>query len=370
MENGNNFSTAWLAIERLRSLEHWQACSSGEDSEDVERYVKFTDVLPYLFPIANSEHLHYRLLTGLLQSLGIPLAPASQAWMFWAPVLAENTLIYNLNSEISSALPPMYAPTLMSSPSYNSFAREIFTQLWSKLKNPYRLEAILWWFAVERQLVTAKKDEKDFPLYWKATKTWIRNFLKKVPPNEVASSVLLYAAYAAIQIEVGEHKDARRVLQTILEHNNTNPLQVESSKVSFSLRAALLHCWFEVIRTVLLEPSEKSQKVAVNLLVKLSTGLSFNAELKEVSPALMLKAKRRFDSIAEEISTARKTSHVLFHEPDEMTIILACHSTLLSLIEGSRSAFKYVIGRLDSNKQGDDFNPEHRYDANFLRYSR
>lgn len=367
-ERSSDLSGAWLAIEQLRSLEHWQACSTEDDCEDVERCVKFTDILPYLFPIANSEHLHYRLLVGLLQSIGIPLAPANQAQMLWAPVVVHDNLLYCFNLEVSSALPPRYVPCLTSTPSHLAFAREIFGQLWSKLKSPYRLEAALWWFSVEKQLVNTKKNEKDFALHWKETKAWTRNFLKKVPPNELASSVLLYTAYASVQVEAGECKDARRVLQTILEHNSTNPFQVDAANGHFNLRSALLHCWFEFVRSVLLEASEKSQKVAVNLLVKLSLGFAFNAEVKEFTPALILKAKRKFETLLSDTQTSSAATHILFHEPDELATILGCYSILLSLIEGSTSSFNAVTQWLDSNRKTIQLCSDNRYDVTVLRY--
>lgn len=268
----------------------------------------------------------------------------------------------------TTALAPIYGPTLTSSSSYLSFVREIFTQLWLKLKHPYRLESMLWWFAVEKLLVVSKQGAEGFSLHWKTTKTWARNFLKKVPPNETASSVLLYTAYAVLLIEAGEHKEARRVLQTILEHNNENPLQLETSRGPFNLRAASLQCWFELIRTILLEPSEKNQKMAVNLLVKLSSGLAFNVELKEATPALVLKAKRKFETMLGEKQINYQKDWVLFHETDEWTTTLACSSLLLSVIEGSVSAFNHVITWLNtSRRQGLDFSPEHRFNVTFLR---
>ena len=154
VSSGGAQPTVWHSVEALRCTEQWQPWTSSEEMEecdDPERSVPFTDLSSYLFLTERNPRVQFRLAVGCLQSLGVPILPASKAQLHWAPLEVEEDLLFSINK-----VPELFQltgsalPTLLNSPSYVAFLRRIVVQSWTLLPDPYRLELALWWLDVER----------------------------------------------------------------------------------------------------------------------------------------------------------------------------------------------------------------------------
>ena len=370
IQSGQSYALVWHHIERLRSVEQWQAWTplDNEDDEcdDVERRIPFSDLLPYLFCHDKEAHLQFRVVIGSLQSLGIPLLPALQVQVFWAPVAAESDMIHLMVPPSDFTCLSSCHPTVMNSYSYLSFIRRIILRSYAVLAEPYRLELILNWLHVEQlriKIAFRQKPQAEANSLWKETKGWIKNFLKTVAPENVTSTLMVYHAYTAVEREAGNVEESCRISKMLLSVYKSNPLyQLEES------RAALLRMWFSYIKVLI---SQRSYEEGFAQLVALGAGSTFTKETSPATPAMVLKARRKYESLFADISKemSLNNSHIgLFHHPDEVVDILGCYSYFLTMTEGSLSASKAIHNWLAASKRNDvAFHDENRFNPDFIR---
>lgn len=398
VSSGGAQPTVWHSVEALRSTEQWQPWTSSlemEECDDPERSVPFTDLSSYLFLTERNPRVQFRLAVGCLQSLGVPILPASKTQLFWAPLEVEEDLLYSINK-----LPELFRltgsalPTLLNNPSYVTFLRRIVLQSWTLLPDPYRLELALWWLDVERArsshlgkviyhlirfyLVNSfysfkaqRLSRVEFNRSWKETKNWIKGFLKIIPPSDLTSTLCLYTSYARLELEAGHPEESGRILQMLLQMNgSTNPLT--QNRLSQARKAALIHTWTCYIHFLLLN----NRSTTLAQLVALASGSPFSPDPGQPSPASLLKAKRKFQAMTqpeeeEEEKYSAATSHTgLFHQPDEELDLLFCYAYFLSLSEGLLPAYTLVhhwLGTNNKEDMKDKWNePTNRFNPEFL----
>ncbi|XP_057380946.1 nuclear exosome regulator NRDE2-like [Daphnia carinata] len=373
--SNQSFPIIWHRIECLRSREHFQACSSSTDCDDEDRFVSFTDLSPYLFICEKKYHLQFRLLFGCLVSLGIPLLPASQAQLFWAPHFLEDNLLRCLVNVPKIASLSSSQPDIVNNMSYLTFLRRIVLQTYRLIKQPYQLELALWWLDVERVRIGAiarSSTQAECKNRWKEAKTWIKAFLKDVSSSDSVTTVLLYNGYAALELEMGNEEEYRKILTQLMKIYSDNPLLVEQEK-NPGLRAALIRIWFSYARSLLrCKNREKSdQPTALAHLVALGAGSTFSDRCT-YTPAMLLKAKRKYQTVLQQMNESivdKVSGNLTFLHPDELVELLGCYSYFLSLTDGCRSAFHMVEQWLVSSQKKDlHFTAEMRYNIEFLRY--
>lgn len=371
VNSGQAFPVVWHRVEFLRSREQWQACSDRNDCDDEERVVSFNDISQYLFFFEKRSGLQFRLVVGCLLSLGAPLLPASQAQLFWSPLVMEDNLICYLPSLPKVASLSGSLPDMMNSASYMAFLRLIVLQSFRLLKQPHQMELALWWLNVEKMRMSSiarSSTQHDINRSWKETKNWLKNFLKEIPSSDVVSTVMLYNGYAKVEREIGNGEESQRIFQMLLQMYSSNPLMMKSQQ---GHRAALIQTWFNYIKFFLQNIQKSDHHLALNHLVALGAGSSFSAHPANSTPAMLLKAKRKYETLlldmAENISFTCDTP--LFSQPDEVVELLGCYSYFLSLTEGCRAAYQMIQRWLESSQRIDfHFVAENRYKADFLRY--
>ena len=368
IQSSQSRPVVWHRMEHLRNMEQWQSWTSGEDDEcdDVERCISFADLSPYLFCYEENPHLQFRVVVGSLQSMGIPLLPALQTQLFWAPITMESDMVHLLGSFSDLTSLSSSEPTIMNNNSYVSFIRRIILLNYAVLPEPYRLEVILNWLKVEELRVRNTfrlKPQSEANNVWKETKGWIKNFLKTIPSENCVSTLLLYNAYTAVEKEAGNVEETGRISKMLLSAYTSNPLyNLEES------RAALLRTWFSYIQFLM---AQHSYEEALSQLVALGAGSAFTKKTSPATPAMTLKAKRKYESLFHEICNEMSVndSHIgLFHHPDAVVDILGCYSYFLSMTEGSLPAYKAVNHWLASTKRIDlAFLDENRFKPAFIR---
>ena len=371
VQSGQPYPVVWHRIEQLRSLEQWQSWTavSGQSDEcdDPERCVPFTDLSPYLFSCGRESHLQFRLVVGSLQSLGVPLLPGLQIQHFWAPVVEEDNVMHLLSSVPELVSLPHCEPTLLNNPSYLAFIRQVILQARPLLVEPYRLEVMLFWFHVEGARIAAifrLKPRTEASRAWKETKGWIKNLLKTIPPQDAVSTLSLYCAYAAAEACALNVEESARILQMLLTMYSSNPFGVQEN-----WRAALLRTWLAYIQLLV---RKGCLEEALSYLVALGAGSAFSVKMAPATPAMTLKARRKYESLTAEMSYAIPPAQScngigLFHLPDETVDLIACYSLFLSLTDGSLSAFEAVNRWLvSSTKDCFEFCEENRFNAAFV----
>lgn len=373
VNSGKAFSDVWCHIECLRSREHWQASSTGDDCDDEERFVPFCDLSPYLFLIEERYDLQYRQVVGCLTSLGVPLLPASQVHLFWAPLVPEDNILNCLSSVPKVASLSSSLPSVLNSSTYLAFLRRIVLQSFGLLKQPYKIELALWWLDVERiriANIVHSSDQYEINRNWKETKGWIRSFLKDIPSTDFMSTVLLYNGYAAVEREIGSGEESQKTLKMVLQMYSSNPLIKLSQSGE---RAALVRTWFSYIRFLLRSDVQKSHQTSLAYLVTLGAGLPFSADVASPTPAMLLKAKRKYEAILHDLSqpTLTHSTASTFCHPDEVVDLLGCYAYFLSLTDGCQAAFQMLQLWLNSSLRSDGgqhFTNENRFKVEFLRY--
>jgi len=370
IQSGQSHAVVWHRIEHLRSMEQWLAWTPVDDEEDecddVERRILFTDLSPYLFFHEREAHLQFRLVIGSLQSLGVPLLPALQVQLFWAPITAESDMIYLIAPPSDLTCLSSSEPTVMNNYSYLSFVRQIILQSYAVLAQPYRLELILNWLLVEQLRIKVTfhvKPQAEASSLWKETKGWIKNFLKTIPPDNIISTLMTYQAFTAIEREAGNMEESGRISKMLLSVYKSNPLyQLEES------RSAQLKMWFSYIKFL---TYQRCYEEAFAQLVALGAGSTFTKQTPSATPAMILKARRKYESLFGEISQEVSSNDCqigLFHHPDAVVDILGCYSYFLTMAEGSLSACKAIHNWLLASKRNDFvFCDENRFNPDFIR---
>lgn len=374
INSGQIFSDVWQNVERLRSREHWQASSSGDDCDDEERFVSFADLSQYLFFIEKRSDLQYRQVVGCLTSLGVPLLPASQAHLFWTPMVTEDNLLSCLTSVPEVALLSSSLPNALNSSTYLAFLRRVVLQSIEQLKQPYKRELALWWLDVEKIRIASivhSSPQNEVNRSWKETKGWIKSFLKGIQSSDSVSTVLLYNGYAAVEREIGNGEESQRTIQMVLQMYSSNPLTTQPPRSGE--RAALLRTWFSYIRFLLRSDNQKSHQTALAYLVALGAGSQFSTDVASPTPAMQLKAKRKYEAIIHDWSQTTETSFasLTFNHPDEVVDLLGCYAYFLSLTDGCYAAFQILHRWLNSSQKLDDdlrFTNGNRFKFEFLRY--
>ncbi|XP_045026385.1 nuclear exosome regulator NRDE2 [Daphnia magna] len=374
--SNQSFPVIWRLIESLRSREHFQACSSSTDCDDEDRFVSFTDLSPYLFIGEKKNHLQFRLLFGCLVSLGIPILPASQAQLFWAPLVLEDNLLRCLANVPKIASLSSSQPNIVNNMSYLTFLRRIVLQTYRLIKQPYQLELALWWLDVERVRIGAiarSSTQVDVKNRWKEAKTWVKAFLKDVSSSDSVTTLLLYNGYAALELQMGNEEEYRKILSQLMKMYSVNPLLVEQEK-NPGLKAALIRIWFSYARSLLRckAQGKPNQQAALAQLVALGAGSTFS-DRGTYTPAMLLKAKRKYQAVLQQMNensiVDKVSENLTFLYPDELVELLGCYSYFLSLTEGCRSAFHMVEQWLVSSQKRDlHFTAEMRYNIEFVKY--
>ena len=374
IQSGQPHPVVWARVEQLRSLEHWQAWTplpgSEDECDDPERSIQFPDISPYIFAVEKNSAMHFRLVTGFLQSLNVPLYPAVQAQTFWAPVASADDLAYLVSSVPSIMRLRSVAPTLLNSGPYLNWIRRIVLDAYSILPAPYKMELAIWWLHVERMRMTAIVGHPgaDSGSSWKETKRWIKNFLKGISPQDVNSTLLLYSVYACVEYDAGNQEECCRVLQMVLTMHSSNPLQQTDDRK----RDALIRTWFFLIRHLI---RTNAREKALAHLVALGAGTHFNPQAAAPTPALLLKAKRKYESLYQQITNEPESFNEPyqscvghFNLPDFVVDFVACYSYFISLTEGCMPAHRTVTQLLERHKKEDmEFTMNRRFDHRFLR---
>ena len=376
------FPIVWHKMEYLRSHEHFQACSKSSDCDDQDRFVSFADLSQYLFICEKKDRIQFRLLVGCLLSLGVPLFPAGQAQLFWAPLVLEDNLLHCLANipkvvSLSSSLPDIF-----NSMSYLAFIRRVVLQSYKMMKRSHQLELSLWWLNVERiriRTIVRSSNQTYINRSWKETKSWIKAFLKNIPSNDSVSTVLLYNGYASVEREMGNEEEYQKILCQLLQMYCENPLVMDQqSKTGF--RVALIRTWFSYSHSILQSKYHRGKyqqqpnpSLALSHLVALGAGAPFSVHGIPSTPAILLKAKRKYQTILQELTlSANRLSSFdvetpCFNHPDEFIELLRCYSFFLSLSDGCRSAFQLVQQWLLTSQRSDfPFTTENRYNIEFL----
>lgn len=369
IQSGQSHAIVWHRIEYLRSMDQWQAWTPVDDEDecdDVERRIPFTDLSPYLFYNEKEAHLQFRVVVGSLQSLGMPLLPALQVQLFWAPVSAESDMLYSMTPPSDLTCLSSSEPTVMNSYSYLSFIRRIILQSYAVLADPYRLELILNWLHIEQlRIETTFRliPQTEANSIWKETKGWIKNFLKTIPPENVTSTLLVYHAYTTVERAAGNVEESGRISKMLLSVYKSNPLYQPGES-----RAAILRMWFSYIKFLMCQCFYEE---AFAQLVALGGGSAFTSQTSPATPAMILKARRKYESLFSEISKEMSFNDApvgLFHYPDEVVDILGCFSYFLSMTEGSLSAYKIIHNWLAASKRSDFvFREDNRFNPDFIR---
>lgn len=381
INSGQSFPVVWHKMEYLRSHEHFQACSNSSDCDDEDRFVSFADLSQYLFVCEKKDRLQFRLVVGCLVSLGVPLLPASQAQLFWAPLVHEDNLLQLLANVPKVASLSSSLPDILNSISYLTFVRRVILQCYSMLTPPHQLELALWWLDVERVRIRAivrSSKQSDINRSWKETKCWIKAFLKNIPSTDSASTVLLYNGYAAVEREVGNEEEYQKILGQLLQMYSANPLVMDQQQSKTGFRAALIRTWFSYSRSFLQSKNRQqpNHSLALAQLVALGAGVSFSPHGTPPTPAILLKAKRKYQAMLQDFSSSAIECDVssfdvetpFFNSPDEFIELLRCYSYFLSLSEGCLPAFQMVQQWLETSHKSDFyFTTENRYNIAFLR---
>lgn len=315
-------------------------------------------------------------MVGCLLSLGVPLLPAGQAQLFWAPLVMEETIFQCLTRAPEAASLSSSSPNIVMSPSYLAFIRLVVLQSYSLLNQPFNLELALWWLDVERVRMTNlvnSSSKTEFAQNWRDTKRWIKQFLKNISATDSVSNILLYTGYAKIERETGNVEDSQRTLEMLLQTYSLNPLTMKPSQ---SLeRAALLRTWFFYVRLLLLSGKVDSGKKALAHLVALGAGKNFSHNVDPLTPAMLLKAKRKYEATCEDLTKCSLSSsyveNPIFYHPDEVVEILSCFSYFLSLTDGCKAALGIIQCWLKStykSEAGIYFTFDNRFKADLIRY--
>ena len=372
VNSGQTFPVVWHQVECLRSREQWQACSNRDDCDDEERFVSYTDISPYLFICEKRNNLQFRLVVGCLSSLGVPLLPASQIQLFWTPLVMEDNLMYCLPNSPKVTSLSSSLPDFINSGSYLAFLRRTVLQSFRLLTQPYKMELALWWLNVEKIRICSLARSSTKPEYnrsWKEAKGWIKNLLKEIPISDCVSTVMLYNGYAAVEREIGNGEESKRILQMLLQMHSSNPLVMQAQSAH---RAALIRTWLCFTKSFLLNQSKKCDQ-ALNHLAALGAGSTFSLQPSSPTPAMLLKVKKKYEATLQDIteSNASFTSETpFFNQPDEVVELLGCYAYFLSLTDGCQAAYEMVQRWLTSSKRSDvHFVSENRYKADFVRYS-
>ena len=366
---GQSQPVTWHSIETLRSLHQWRACSPltpDDQCDDVERIISFPDIAPYLFTVDRSDHVQYRLVVGFLQSLKVPLLPGLQSQASWAPVECDQDLslmIRTLPKLISLAT--RAAPTLWTDPAYLVFIRCTVLECWTILKDPYRLELILWWLDVERMRIGIQRKEPGWKSVWKDTKKWVKDFLKAIPSSDVVATLALYRSYADMESEAGNPDEGIRVLQMLLSMHSGNPFQQEDARI----KSELLRLWLSYAHLLMAQDLDST----LAYFVALGSGSGFASKAAPATPSSVLKARRWYEALYEGIVKDRYAHQVrgvgLFHVADFSVDFLACYSYLLCFSNDTSSAVKVVRQCLKcwKDQEGDDSGINGRFEERFVQ---
>lgn len=376
MSSGQSFHLIWKGLESVRSNEHWQACSQSDDCEDEDRFVAFAELSQHLFLCDKKSHLHYRLIVGSLTSLGIPILPACQAQLLWAPHAVDDNLIHCLNSLPQVAHLSSTAPSFLTNGPYLAFLRRVVLQGYRLLEQPFCLELALWWLEVERIRIKTVKNssntKSEINQIWKETKGWMKNFLKGIPTSDSVSTIMLYHGYAMVEREIETGDDHKKTLQMLLQMYSSNPLSLNEAQSKE--KTALIRVWWSYSRSLLLSRNrQQSSKEALAHLVNLGSGSNFSLNLVDPSPAMVLKAKRKYEALFQGVCQERNFNsypeNVTFHQPDEVVDILGCYCFFLSLTDSCKAAYQMFQAWINGSKTNcdDRFTPENRFNSEFLR---
>ena len=244
----------------------------------------------------------------------------------------------------------------------------------------HQLELALWWLDVERiriRAIVRSSKQTDINRSWKETKSWIKAFLKNIPSIDSVSTVLLYNGYAAVEREIGNEEEYQKILCQLLQMYCANPFVLDQqSKPGF--RAALIRTWFSYSRSFLQSKyrQQPNQSLALAHFVALGAGVSFSPHGTLPTPAILLKAKRKYLAMLQDFSSSTSECDVssfdvetpFFNKPDEFIELLQCYSYFLSLSDGCLPAFEMVQQWLETSQRSDfHFTTENRYNIEFLR---
>lgn len=259
--------------------------------------------------------------------------------------------------------------------SYLTFVRRTVLQCYRLIKQPYQLELALWWLDVERVRIGAivrSSTQAESNRRWKETKAWTKTFLKDISGSDSVTTLLLYNGYAALEREMGNEEEYRKILSQLMKMYCANPLAMEQEQ-NPALRAALIRIWFSYARSLLRckDHEQADQRSALAHLVALGAGSTFS-ECSTCTPAMLLKAKRKYQTVLQQMSECNglyeDSENVTFWHPDELVELLGCYSYFLSLTDGCRAAFQMVEKWLASSKRKDlQFTAEKRFNIEFVR---